>query len=268
MKKILLLILLAFASYSVVGEPTGPSKKCPICGQPIPKCKYKGKHPKTATQNTSDQKHKPDTEAKRKAEADAKRKREAEAKQRQEAEAQRQREAKMINGHEWVDLGLSVKWASCNVGADSPSEYGDFFAWGETKPKSSYTESNYTINGVYNISGDPQYDAASANWGDKWRMPSDEEFKELANKCEWFWTSINGINGFRVKGPNGNELFLPAGGMYGKVRHHSINTEGCYWTNTPRGGSAGLGIRFDETGYRGTNGWSAYQGCSIRAVAP
>ena len=80
----------------------------------------------------------------------------------------------MHNGHEYVDLGLSVKWATCNVGASSPEDTGYDFAWGETKPKATYTESNsvtYGNSSIGNIAGDARYDAARANWGGSWRLP-------------------------------------------------------------------------------------------------
>ncbi|MCD7721398.1 MAG: hypothetical protein LUI09_04120 [Prevotellaceae bacterium] len=119
-----------------------------------------------------------------------------------------------INGHGYVDLGLSVKWATCNVGASSPSDYGDYYAWGETKPKSEYTEENYLLRGksVGKIAGDVRYDAASANWGGTWRLPTSKEVEELINKCKAVWTTRNGHNGLEVTGPNGNSIFLPAAG--------------------------------------------------------
>ena len=122
-----------------------------------------------------------------------------------------------------VDLGLSVYWCSCNVGAEAPEEYGDYYAWGETKPKSSYTEANYSYYNndtkLYtdlgeNISG-TEYDAATVNLGSDWRMPTGEEFQELLDKCTWEWTQINGINGYKVTAENGNSIFIPAAGWYG-----------------------------------------------------
>lgn len=121
-----------------------------------------------------------------------------------------------------VDLGLSVYWCSCNVGAESPEEYGDYYAWGETKPKSSYSQNNYSyydkdkaqyINIGDDIAG-TEYDAATVNLGSDWRMPSKTEMEELVSKCEWEWTQINGINGYKVTGPNSNSIFLPAAGWY------------------------------------------------------
>ena len=81
--------------------------------------------------------------------------------------------------HDFVDLGLSVYWATCNVGAETPAEYGDYFAWGETSPKQNYTMVTYTYEGdLDNISG-TRYDAARVNWGGGWRMPTKEEMEEL-----------------------------------------------------------------------------------------
>lgn len=119
-----------------------------------------------------------------------------------------------------VDLGLSVYWCSCNVGAEAPEEYGDYYAWGETKPKSSYTEESYSYYNndtkVYtdigeNISG-TEYDAATVNLSSDWRMPTKDEFQELLDKCTWEWTQINGINGYKVTAENGNSIFIPAAG--------------------------------------------------------
>ena len=119
-----------------------------------------------------------------------------------------------------VDLGLSVYWCSCNVGAESPEEYGDYYAWGETKPKSSYTEVNYSYYNndtkVYtdigeNISG-TEYDAATVNLGSDWRMPTKAELQELLDKCTWEWTQINNVNGYKVTAENGNSIFIPASG--------------------------------------------------------
>jgi hypothetical protein len=122
-------------------------------------------------------------------------------------------ENNLYNGHEYVDLGLSVKWATCNVGATKPEAFGDYFAWGETSPKNSYTESNYTYSN--NPSTLPlNKDAASVNMGGKWRMPTKEECKELIEKCSFEWITQNGVYGSKVIGPNGNFIFLPAAGYH------------------------------------------------------
>lgn len=141
-----------------------------------------------------------------------------------------------VNGHEYVDLGLSVKWATCNVGADSPEGCGDYFAWGETEPKSEYKRETYkyydkTKKTCKDISG-TKYDVARAEWGGNWRMPRLEEIKELINKCSWQWTEVNGIKGYKVTGPNGNSVFLPAAGYRdGKEVYHR-GSVGYYWSAT------------------------------------
>ena len=142
-----------------------------------------------------------------------------------------------LNGHEWVDLGLSVLWATSNVGASSPSDYGDYYAWGETKTKSSYTKGNSkTYNVVMpDISGEPKYDAATANWGEGWRMPTKEELEELVDKCDWEWTSQSGRNGYKVTGPNGNSIFLPAAGWRYGASLDGAGYNGHYWSSPPDG---------------------------------
>ena len=118
-----------------------------------------------------------------------------------------------INGHEYVDLGLSVKWSTMNVGANSPSDYGDYFAWGEVRPKSEYTKDNSLTYGkeLGNISGNSQYDAARYHWGGSWRLPTREELRELEYECAWKWIKQDGHSGCKIVGPNGNSIFLPAG---------------------------------------------------------
>lgn len=159
----------------------------------------------------------------------------------------------IYNSHEYVDLGLpsGLKWATCNVGATSPEEYGDYFAWGETEPKTEYSWSNYkwgrgdykdlTII-KYNTSSrygaidnktvlDPEDDAAHVNWGGKWRMSTEAEQSELRTNCSWTKTKKNGVVGFEVTGPNGNTIFLPAAGGYSD-RLHSTGTESRYWSSS------------------------------------
>lgn len=147
------------------------------------------------------------------------------------------------NGHEWVDLGLSVKWATCNVGANSPEESGDYFAWGEINTKDSYIENNYkwkeTVKGwmgikqlrmkdLGRISGNPLYDAANANWGETWRVPTFAELQELMAKCTWTLMVRDGINGYLVTGLNGNRIFLPAAGYYAEILKEA-NRYTYYW---------------------------------------
>lgn len=134
------------------------------------------------------------------------------------------------NGHEYVDLGLpsGLLWATCNVGASKPEDYGNHYAWGETSTKSSYTESNSKTYGesMGDIAGNSSYDAATANWGGNWRMPTKTEMQELIANCTWKWTTQNGVTGYKVTGPNGNSIFLPAVGS-------RDGSYGLYWSSTP-----------------------------------
>ena len=159
----------------------------------------------------------------------------------------------MENGHELVDLGLSVKWATCNVGANSPEEYGDYFAWGEVEPKTTYDFSTYkycdgTLNTFTKYCSKSDYgkdgftdnktvldledDAATANWGGTWRMPTTAEQQELINNCTWTWTTQNGVNGCKVIGPNGNSIFLPAAGLMSEGTLFNAASTGLYWSSS------------------------------------
>lgn len=137
--------------------------------------------------------------------------------------------ANSINGHEYVDLGLpsGLKWATCNVGASKPEDDGDYYAWGETETKSNYAWKTYKwCNGSENTMTkyctkkkygtvdnktvlEPEDDVAHVQWGGSWRMPTRAELDELKKKCKWKRTTVNGIDGVKVTGPNGNSIFLP-----------------------------------------------------------
>ncbi len=175
-----------------------------------------------------------------------------------------------INGYEYVDLGLSVKWATCNVGASSPSDYGDYFAWGETSTKSDYSSSNSETYGrsMGGIAGDPQYDVARANWGGTWRLPTADEIDELVNKCTRTWTTQGGHNGYRVTGPNGNSIFLPAAGWRNGTSLYYAGEYGDYWSAAPNEDNAGSAYRlcFDSGDFYGY--WfSRNDGMSVRPVS-
>ena len=143
--------------------------------------------------------------------------------------------------HKWVDLGLpsGTLWATCNIGANEPEGYGDYFAWGETEPKDTYEWENYNGPNYSEFSDTDNKtelnlkdDAAYVNWGSQWRMPTDDQFHELFNSCSWRWTQLNGVKGLQVKGPNGNTLFLPAAGIRVDGFHWHADTSGFYRTLT------------------------------------
>ena len=140
---------------------------------------------------------------------------------------------------ELVDLGLSVNWASFNLGASTPGEYGDYLSWGEINEKETYTTYSYRYNRDEflemiendNISG-TQYDAAHVRLDGDWRMPTKEECQELVDNCTWSWEqSEEGTYGMKVTGPNGNSIFLPAGG-YPNPSWIDVGTYGTYWTSS------------------------------------
>ena len=151
------------------------------------------------------------------------------------------------NGREYVDLGLSVKWATCNVGATSPEGYGNYYAWGETSTKAKYNSDNcptYLLSkselqsqGYIDSEGNltAQYDAARANWGGTWRMPTRKELNELNAKCTWTWTTQNSVNGYKVTGPSGASIFLPAAGYRNGSSLSRAGYSGYYWSSTPYG---------------------------------
>jgi hypothetical protein len=170
--------------------------------------------------------------------------------------------------HEYVDLGLpsGTLWATCNVGANSPEEYGDYFAWGETQPKDVYDWSTYKYcNGSistltkycdnpdcgYNGFTDnlttllPEDDAAAVNWGDNWRMPSKADFEELYNNTTMTWTQQNGVNGRLFTSSNGNSLFLPAAGYYEGSSLNLVGCDGNYQPNSFLPNDPNCAYRFD-----------------------
>ena len=192
------------------------------------------------------------------------------------------------NNHEYVDLGLpsGTLWATCNVGASKPEEYGDYFAWGETAPKEVYTWETYKwCNGTSNtmtkyctdssygtVDGktdlDPEDDAAYVNWGASWRMPTQSQCIELSNNCTWTWTTRNGVNGQLITGPNGNTMFLPAAGDRYQNKIGDLGTYGQFWSRTlSLSNQYAADILFLHSyGLTGINGNDRYLGFSVRAV--
>lgn len=134
-----------------------------------------------------------------------------------------------INGYDYVDLGLSVRWGTCNLGASSPEQCGYYIAWGELYPKTIYNAGNYDITNLSMRS--ILYDAADHYRKTPWRIPSYKDMEELVHKCKWEWTSINNVNGHVVTGPNGNSIFLPAYGLKFNT-YHSGEKNGLYWLST------------------------------------
>ena len=180
--------------------------------------------------------------------------------------------ANVHEGHEWVDLGLpsGLKWATCNVGASNPEDYGDYYAWGELSTKDEYTESNCSTyeKSIGIISGNPHYDVARAKWGGNWRMPTRTEFEELIRNCTWEWTTKGGHNGYKVTGPNGNSIFLPAAGYRGGADTYNAESYGFYWsaTSLESGTQYARDLLF-HSGYRATYWNYRRKGLSVRPVS-
>ena len=173
------------------------------------------------------------------------------------------------NGYEWVDLGLpsGLKWATCNVGANSPEAHGNFYAWGETTANSSCTEGDCSTweQNIGDIAGTSR-DAARVNWGGRWRMPRASEIDELLSQCTWTWTTQDGQNGYRVTGPNGNSIFLPAAGYRYESSSYRVGSNGLYWSSTPYESNTRSAYNLSfGSGHR--RDWSGrYFGYSVRPV--
>ena len=190
---------------------------------------------------------------------------------------------------EAIDLGLpsGTKWANMNVGASSPEEYGGYYAWGETEEKSNYSWSTYKwCNGSYDSLTkyctsssygtvdnktvlDPQDDVAHVKWGGTWRMPTLDEQKELLNKCTWTWTTLNGVNGYKVTGPNGNSIFLPAAGFRAGTGAYCRGRYGNYWSSSLLSSSSGGAycLNFGSGYYDWFSSSHYYGGNSVRPVS-
>ena len=179
----------------------------------------------------------------------------------------------------YVDLGLSVKWAKCNVGADSVHHSGGYYAWGEVEEKDDYAWSTYfdTTDGgstflkYNNESGkttlDKEDDAAAVNMGEFWRMPTNEELEELKNQCVWTEKILNGIKGFEVTASNGNSIFMPAAGYGVGTGVYDFNAFGRYWSSELKlshSVDAAYGLDFGDGYY--WNGDYRWHGRCVRAV--
>lgn len=195
------------------------------------------------------------------------------------------------NGYGYVDLGLSVKWATCNVGANNPEDYGDYFAWGETEPKDVYywstykycnrdydlltkycNKSSYGNNGFTDNKTQLELsdDAARVNWGGAWRMPTDAEWTELREQCTWTWTTQNGVYGRKVTSKtNGNSIFLPAAGCRCGSSLFRAGSYGYCWSSSLDAGSpySAWCVLFNSSGV-GRLGSYRFYGQSVRPVCP
>ena len=187
--------------------------------------------------------------------------------------------------YEAVDLGLpsGVKWATFNVGATKPEEFGGYYAWGETEEKSNYdwstykwcngsskTMTKYCTSSSYGAVDnkttlDLEDDVAHVKWGGDWRMPTKAEQDELRNNCTWTWTTQNGVNGYMVTGSNGNSIFLPAAGHRDGAAV-DLRAYGLYWSSSLESGRNDLGYNLVIGGNFYT--WDASYRCYGRSVRP
>ena len=177
---------------------------------------------------------------------------------------------------EAIDLGLpsGTKWASWNVGASRPEEYGGYYAWGETEEKDVYSDDTYKYydNGFVHIGDDiagTDYDVAHVKWGGSWRMPSVDQIKELLDNCTQTWTQQNDVNGIVVTGLNGNTIFLPTVGYLWNDDLKGEGEFGFYWTSSlgPDLEDDAYFLRF-YTGYWGLGYSNRYDGKTVRPVCP
>lgn len=182
------------------------------------------------------------------------------------------------NAEPVVDLGLSVKWATCNLGADSPEEIGDYYSWGETTTKNEYTETNYfdanysifTLSGKNSKISGTDKDAAYVKLGEDWRMPTTEEISELVNGCKWTEETVNGVSGMRGKASNGNSIFLPVTGMFAGNEVQSTS-QGCYWSgelhaDNARSGKYASMLTFFKGSEIHAGNYYRFEGMAIRPV--
>ena len=185
-------------------------------------------------------------------------------------------DSNVINGHECVDLGLSVRWATCNIGASNPEDFGHFFSWGETKTKNNFSPGDYSYkkdiaDSWVDIGTDiknTKYDVARATWGNGWRLPTAIEVRELLEKCQWQWTDQNGKSGFKVIGPNGKSIFLPAAGVKMLDEIYYENSYGYYWTSTLNTSDTGNAYNlYFFASYKGVDNVRRYFGHMVRGVA-
>lgn len=193
----------------------------------------------------------------------------------------------IYGGHEYVDLGLpsGLKWATCNIGADTPEGYGDLYEWGETETRTKYgSENKYLANGQatkYNDEDgktvlDPEDDVACVKWGEAWRMPTIEEFRELFSECQSVAENFGGVRGARLTGPNGNSIFIPLAGYCMGSSVSSQGYAGSYWSSSryeenemsynPSNKDKGMILSLSYGCKSSFTTQNRSMGCSVRAV--
>jgi hypothetical protein len=194
---------------------------------------------------------------------------------------------------EAIDLGLpsGTKWASCNVGATKPEEFGGYYAWGETEEKECYNSVTYLYStgvdedgdgcyddyhidtfcyGIWQNLGDisgTEYDVAHVEWGGNWCMPTWDDIQELLDYCNHVWTTLNGVNGYKFTGSNGNSIFLPAAGLRWDYGLDDAGSYGDYWSSTQFEGNSGYAsLLYFGSDYAGWDFNSRGCGFSVRPV--
>ena len=171
----------------------------------------------------------------------------------------------MANGYEYVDLGLSVMWATTNIGAARPESYGNYYAWGETETKSEYRNDNHYIGAGSDLLDSS--DAAHVNWGGNWRIPTKAEFEELRDRCSWDYMKISGTPGFNVTGPNGNSIFLPYAGNKQYDQSDKVGEAGYYMSKSSDESYYAYCLYIDA-GTVEVDSYTLHFGRSVRAVLP
>lgn len=183
----------------------------------------------------------------------------------------------------YVDLGLSIKWGTCNIGAKNPEDFGNFYQWGDVATKESYDWDTYkygtdrTNLEKYNVKDgktvlDPEDDAAIVNLGEGWRMPTPAEIKELVDNCTWEWTTVNNVKGYKVTAKNGNSIFLPAAGVMFTKNPYYGGQYGYYLSNTLREGEESYvkmyaqGFSFQSDKYQTDDRIARNYGITVRPV--
>lgn len=160
-----------------------------------------------------------------------------------------------------IDLGIGVRWAAYNVGAQAPYEYGNYYSWGEIQEKIGYFENSSFNEGFV--------DVARHKWGNRWRMPSKREFEILMQECSWIWSEYMGVKGCYVVGPNGNAIFLPAAGFCYESENRDYGIRCYYWSSTSAGSDYAYAYAYDLVYPKSTTALSksrSFTGDTVRPI--